>query len=153
MKKNYRLLYDEVLCIKWQLRGNFQWDEKKPLDLEVYYIQCIVNYEALGAIFLKCYVRLKESGGEEDQIFNLLNSRSTENKSYKLRYCRISLCDPMDYSPPVSSVHGIFQYWSGLPVPSPRDHPDPGIKPGSPTLQADSLLSEPPGKPQDKPTI
>ena len=45
------------------------------------------------------------------------------------------------------------EYWSGLVVPSPRDHPDPGIKPGSPTLQADSLLSEPPGKPQDKPTI
>lgn len=27
LKKNYRLLYDEVLCIKWQLRGNFQWDK------------------------------------------------------------------------------------------------------------------------------
>ena len=109
MKKNYRLLYDEVLCSKWQLRGNFQWDEKKPLDLEVYYIRCIVTYEDLGAIFLKCYVRLKESGEEEDQILNLLSSRSTENKSYKLRNCRISLCDPMDCSPPVSSVHGIFQ--------------------------------------------
>ena len=35
--------------------------------------------------------------------------------------------------------------WSGLPFPSPRDLPDPGIKPRSPTLQA--LLSEPPGKP------
>ena len=38
-------------------------------------------------------------------------------------------------------------YWSGLPFPSPGDLPDPGIKPGSPTLQADSLSSEPPGKP------
>ena len=37
--------------------------------------------------------------------------------------------------------------WSGLPFPSPGDHPDPGIKPRSPTLQADSLPSEPPGKP------
>ena len=37
------------------------------------------------------------------------------------------------------------EYWSGLPFPSPRDHPDPGIEPGSPALQADSLLSEPPG--------
>jgi len=38
-------------------------------------------------------------------------------------------------------------YWSGLPFPSPGDLPDSGIKPGSPTLQADSLPSEPPGKP------
>ena len=37
--------------------------------------------------------------------------------------------------------------WSGLPFPSPGDLPDPGIKPGSPTLQADALPSEPPGKP------
>ena len=39
------------------------------------------------------------------------------------------------------------EYWSGLPFPSPGDLPDPGIEPGSPTLQADALLSEPPGKP------
>ena len=39
------------------------------------------------------------------------------------------------------------EYWSGLPFPSPEDLPDPGIKPRSPALQADSLLSEPPGKP------
>jgi len=31
------------------------------------------------------------------------------------------------------------EYWSGLPFPSPGDLPDPGIKPGSPALQADSL--------------
>ena len=34
------------------------------------------------------------------------------------------------------------EYWSGLPFPFPGDLPDPGIKPGSPALQADSLLSE-----------
>ena len=39
------------------------------------------------------------------------------------------------------------EYWSGLPFPSPGDLPDPGIQPGSPALQADSLLSELPGKP------
>ena len=37
--------------------------------------------------------------------------------------------------------------WSGLRFPSPGDLPDPGIKPGSPALQADALPSEPPGKP------
>ena len=41
------------------------------------------------------------------------------------------------------------RYWSGLPFPSPGDLPDPGIESGSPALQADSLPSELPGKPQD----
>ena len=40
------------------------------------------------------------------------------------------------------------QYWRGLSYPSPGDLPDPGIKPGSPTLQADSLPSESPGAPK-----
>ena len=39
------------------------------------------------------------------------------------------------------------EYWSGQPFPSPGDLPNPGIKAGSPALQADSLPSEPPGKP------
>ena len=39
------------------------------------------------------------------------------------------------------------EYWKGLPFPSPGDLPDPGIEPKSPALQADSLLSEPPGFP------
>ena len=37
------------------------------------------------------------------------------------------------------------EYWSGLRFPSPGDLPNPGIEPGSPTLQADALLSEPYG--------
>ena len=40
--------------------------------------------------------------------------------------------------------------WSGLPFPSPEDLPNPGIEPGSPTLQADALSSEPPAKPQSQ---
>ena len=38
------------------------------------------------------------------------------------------------------------EYWSGLPFPSPGNLPDPGIETMSPALQADSLLSEQPGK-------
>ena len=38
------------------------------------------------------------------------------------------------------------EYWRGLPCPSPGGLPDPGIKPKSPALQADSLRTEPPGK-------
>jgi len=40
------------------------------------------------------------------------------------------------------------EYWSGEPFPSPGDLPDPGIEPRSPVLQADSLSSDPPGKPE-----
>ena len=36
------------------------------------------------------------------------------------------------------------EYWSGLPFPSPGDLPGPGIEPGSPALEADTLTSEPP---------
>ena len=39
------------------------------------------------------------------------------------------------------------EHWSGLSFPSPGILPDPGIKLGSPTLEADSLPTEPPGKP------
>ena len=38
------------------------------------------------------------------------------------------------------------EYWSGLPLPSPGDFPDPGIEPRSPALRVDSLPSEPTGK-------
>ena len=41
------------------------------------------------------------------------------------------------------------EYWSGLPCPPPGDLPNPGIKPRSPTLQEDSLQTEPPGKPRN----
>ena len=40
------------------------------------------------------------------------------------------------------------EYWSGVPLPSPGDLPDPGIETGSPALEADTLTSEPPGKPK-----
>ena len=53
--------------------------------------------------------------------------------------------NPMGCSLLVSSVHGGVsrqEYWSGLPVPSPGDLPDPGIEPRSPALQADSLPTE-----------
>ena len=48
---------------------------------------------------------------------------------------------------PLSMGFSRQEYWSGFPFPSPGDLPIPGIEPGSHTLQADSLLTEPPGKP------
>ena len=51
-----------------------------------------------------------------------------------------------DCQAPPSMGFSRHEYWNGSPFPSPGDLPDPGIEPGSPTLQADSLPSEPPGK-------
>ena len=50
------------------------------------------------------------------------------------------------YQAPPSMEFSRQEYWSGLPFPSAGDLPDPGIKPGSPILQADTLPSEPRGR-------
>ena len=55
----------------------------------------------------------------------------------------------VDYQVPPSLGFSRQEYWSGLPFPSPQDLPNPGIEPGSLTLQADTLPSEPPGKSLD----
>ena len=51
------------------------------------------------------------------------------------------------YQVPRSLEFSRQEYWSGLLFPSPGDHPNPGIEPGSPALQTDALPSEPLGKP------
>ena len=51
---------------------------------------------------------------------------------------------------PLSMGFSRQEYWSGLPFPSPRDLPDPGMEPGSPALQTGSLPCDPPGKPLGK---
>ena len=60
-----------------------------------------------------------------------------------------TLCHAMDCSLPDSSVHGIFQarILERVAISSSSDLPNPGIKPRSPALQAESLSSEPPRKP------
>ena len=62
----------------------------------------------------------------------------------------LTLCDPMDCSPLGSSVHEILRarILEWVAIPFSRDPPDPGTKPRSPALRADSLPSEPLGKPQ-----
>ena len=57
------------------------------------------------------------------------------------------------YQAPPSIGFPRQKYWSGLPFLSPGDLPDPGIEPGSPAFQADTLTSEPPGKPSVTETI
>ena len=65
-----------------------------------------------------------------------------------------SLCDPMDCSPPGSSVCEILQagIWEWVAISFSRGSSDPGIEPGSPTWQADSLPSGKVKKVKDFPT-
>ena len=58
----------------------------------------------------------------------------------------LTLCDPVDCSPPGSSIHGIFQarVLEWVAISFSRDLPDPGIEPRSPAFQADALPPEPP---------
>ena len=62
-----------------------------------------------------------------------------------------ALCDPMDCSPRFFCPWGFSgqEYWSGLPCLSPGNLPNPAIELRSPTEQADSSPSEPPGKPKN----
>ena len=53
------------------------------------------------------------------------------------------------YQAPLPWEFSRQEYWSGLPFPFSGDLPDPGIEPGSPALQADTLPSEPPGSPYE----
>ena len=61
-----------------------------------------------------------------------------------------TLCDTTDYSPPAFSVDRIHQarILEWVAIPFSRGSSDPGIELRSPALQADSLPSEPPGKPK-----
>ena len=59
----------------------------------------------------------------------------------------------LTYQVPPSIEFSRKEYWSGLPFPSPGNLPNRGIEPGSPTLWADTLPSEPPGKPELEPTM
>ena len=63
----------------------------------------------------------------------------------------VGLCDliTVAHQAHLSMEFSRQEYWNGLPFPSPGEVPNPGIEPGSPALQADSLLAEPPGKCQN----
>ena len=73
-----------------------------------------------------------------------------ERKKAKLPSCVRLFATPwtVAHQAPLSMGFSRQGYWSGLPFPSPGDLPNPGIEPRSPALQADSLPSEPPGKPK-----
>ena len=65
-----------------------------------------------------------------------------ENYSHSVMSNSVALWT-VDCQAPLFSRFSKQEYWSGFPFPSPGDLPDPGIELGPPTLQSDSLWSEP----------
>ena len=104
----------------------------------VLYDRYVVSLDVLS-VYLWVVLLLSSrwsSGHFPSEDINLvIASASAVNLSHnRLRACSVTqscptLYDPMDYSPPGSSVHGFSrqEYWSGLPFPSPGDLPDPGL--------------------------
>ena len=88
---------------------------------------------------------------DKEEMENPRVSRRKERKKVKsLTHFKIFVSPwTIVYQAPPSMECSIQEYWSGLPFPSPENLPDPGIEPGSPTLQVDALLSVPPGKPNN----
>ena len=96
------------------------------------------------------FIKTEKGFVENNSVYTIDNCCHQFLTEIACMFCCIQLfCDPMDYSPPGSLSMGFSRqdYWSGLPCPPPGDLPDLGIESASPGLQADSLLSEPPGKP------
>ena len=77
-------------------------------------------------------------GVTKDSDTQLSNSSATV-KVRAAQLC-LTLCDCMDYIQSMESSR--LEYWCGYPFLSPGDLPNPGIKPRSPIMQADSLPAE-----------
>ena len=80
--------------------------------------------------------------------YSVLSERKSESVN-PLVVCP-TLCSPeccIAHQAPLSMEFSRQEYRSRFPFPSPGDLPKPGMEPRSPALQADSLLSGPPGKP------
>ena len=99
---------------------------------------CIHTHSSPLRFVLECWIE-----------FTVLYSR---NVLFEVKWSEITqscptLCDPMDYSPTGSSIHGILQarILEWVAISFSRDLLDAGIEPMSSSLQADVLTSEPPG--------
>ena len=89
-------------------------------------------------------LRIKPTEGEVKTRDRVRERQRDRKVKVKVTQLCLTVCDPMDcmeFCRP--------EYWSGQPFPSPGDLPNPGMESRSPTLQADSLPVEPPGKPKN----
>ena len=78
----------------------------------------------------------------------LISSVHNSDSDIHTHIYSLTLCDPMDCSPPVSSILGIFQagYWGELPFPTSGDLLYPGIELAPPALAGGFFTTESPGK-------
>ena len=88
------------------------------------------------------------------QVYKWVPTYFPSDKMHACMLCRFSCVRLFEtfwtvtHWAPLSLIFSRQEYWSWLPCPSPGDLPHPGIEPVYPALWADSLLSEPPGKPR-----
>ena len=105
------------------------WEDKKNGSLDRWAI-------SRGELPGRIAQHIADFAGENDELYTF--------------GCRIWVTSwAIDCQAPLSMGFSRWEPWRGLPFPSPGDLPDPGIKLGSPGLQADSLPSEPPAKPPE----
>ena len=98
------------------------------------YIQCAINTNSYQLIFSGfCSGLVQYQSNLQDKV-----------KVKSLNHVRLFT---VAYQAPPSMGFSKQEYWSALPFPSPGYLPDPGIEPRSPAFQAETLTSEPPGKP------
>ena len=114
--------------------------------------------ELLVAIFAHRKANALPRNGKHIHVWDNVNwaprySLESESESVSCSVGSDSLLWTVAHQPPLSVESSRQEYWRRLPCPSLGDLSDPGIEPGSPTLQADSLLYEPPGKPQIQPYL
>ena len=127
-------------------------------------VQCIMEVKALGGNQIDrhvfCYLRLFLYMAIIFLLdmtcliasLNLYSEVYWYSESENVSHSAISdFCNPMDCMQPTRLLYSRDSPGKntgmGKPFPSPGDLPSPGMEPRSPALQADSLLSEPPGKP------
>ena len=115
-----------------------------PFGIYRAFSQYWVSTESTEFSSSNCITRHPSKG----RVTNPRTDLRTERHCACTRACSVVFdsFDPLDCSPPGSSVHGIFQakIWSGMPFPPPGDPPDPRIKPtspASPELQSEFFYS------------
>ena len=119
------------------LAGNSQWGRKSQTGL------------ATEHTHIKKCIIIKTSSVYRAQTVTALHRSLIFMVGGLVAKSYLTLATPwtVAHQAPLSMGFSKEEYQSGLPWPSPRDLPNPGIKPGSPALQADALPSEPLGKP------
>ena len=133
MKDHFYSIEDAIFINDTQ--NNYFWFLRSQLKVKVA-LSCLTLCDSIGYI-----------------VHGILQARILERVAFP--FSRES-SQPRDWTQ-VSCIAGGFstrwatreaqEYWSGYPIPSPADLLDPGVEPGSPVLQMDSLPTELSGKP------